>query len=116
MTDQAAEKTSSVRIPIVPAQDFTIVKTVTGVAPGDANNFDAANDIGSYQIVVTNTGNQDLTTSVGQISRRLSLQRLLGCVLCDRCKQLRPVDRLGLVSVTTCFPAFLIITGHGIRR
>jgi uncharacterized repeat protein (TIGR01451 family) len=61
-SDQLADQSSSTATPIDRNPAYSIQKTVTDVG-GDGPNghVDAANDVISYQIVVSNDGNVDLT-------------------------------------------------------
>ncbi|MGI9602023.1 MAG: DUF7507 domain-containing protein, partial [Acidimicrobiales bacterium] len=61
-TDQVADKDDSADVPVVQAPDFTITKSVTDVGgEGAGASVDEVGDTISYQIFVTNTGNQTLT-------------------------------------------------------
>ena len=62
-SDQTEPVSDSAAVPLAQSPALSIVKTVTGV-DGDTTppfSVDAAGDVISYSIVVTNTGNQTLT-------------------------------------------------------
>ena len=63
-------------------------------------------------------GFQSLTTTLSGPFAWLPLHSGNGVIqkLRNSVKQLRPVDGLGRVSVTTYFPTFLFVTGHGVGR
>ena len=65
-TQQPSDQSSSTATPIDRNPDYSIQKTVTDVGnDGPSGHVDAAGDVISYQIVVNNDGNVDLTgTSV----------------------------------------------------
>ena len=62
-SDQTEPETDSAAVPLAQSPALTIVKTVTGVDADTTPPFsvDAAGDVISYSILVTNTGNQTLT-------------------------------------------------------
>jgi LPXTG-site transpeptidase (sortase) family protein len=56
ISNEAADATDSLDIPIVQNPSFTIAKSITSSGP-----YDSAGDIIAYQVLVTNTGNETLT-------------------------------------------------------
>ena len=62
-SDQTGPETDSAAVPLAQSPALTIEKTVTGVDADTTPPFsvDAAGDVISYSILVTNTGNQTLT-------------------------------------------------------
>ena len=62
-SDQTGPETDSAAVPLAQTPALTIEKTVTGVDADTTPPFsvDAAGDVISYSILVTNTGNQTLT-------------------------------------------------------
>ncbi len=62
-SDQTEPVTDSAAVPLAQSPALTIEKTVTGVDADTTPPFpvDAAGDVISYSILVTNTGNQTLT-------------------------------------------------------
>jgi uncharacterized repeat protein (TIGR01451 family) len=61
-SNELADDTDSATVPIAQVPAYTIAKSVTDVGgDGPAGEVDAAGDVISYQIVVTNTGNQSIT-------------------------------------------------------
>ena len=62
-SDQTEPESDSAAVPLAQSPALTIEKTVTGVDADTTPPFlvDAAGDVISYSILVTNTGNQTLT-------------------------------------------------------